>query len=67
MPLAEGPDGLRKVFFEETSLVARPGVSLAELERRARRRLDHLGIDIVGSRAVREIKRNASRRRAAGR
>ena len=46
MPLGEGPDGTTRVFFEETSLVARPAVSVNECERRALLRLDHLGVKI---------------------
>lgn len=45
MPLGvEG--GRRRVFFEETSLVARPALSVAECERRAFLRLDHIGVKI---------------------
>lgn len=48
MPLGTPDDkGHQRVFFEETSLVARPGVTLAECERRLELRLKHLGIEIV--------------------
>ena len=40
--------GLRTVFFEETSLVARPGLPLKELERRTYLRLEHLGVELKG-------------------
>ncbi|KAJ8613603.1 hypothetical protein CTAYLR_006140 [Chrysophaeum taylorii] len=43
MPL----DG-KKVFFEETVLVSRPALSMAECERRLDRRLDRLGVRLVG-------------------
>eukprot|EP00536_Pseudo-nitzschia_multiseries_P001638 jgi/Psemu1/181616/e_gw1.21.234.1 len=36
-----------KVFFEETSLVARPAVSFQECKDRCFRRLKHLGIEVV--------------------
>mmetsp|Transcript_5122 Transcript_5122/g.12596 ORF Transcript_5122/g.12596 Transcript_5122/m.12596 type:complete len:611 (+) Transcript_5122:148-1980(+) len=36
-----------KVFFEETSLVARPAVSFQECKDRCFRRLKHLGIDVA--------------------
>lgn len=41
MPLKDN-----KVFFEETSLVARPAVSFQECKDRCFRRLDHLGIKV---------------------
>ena len=47
MPLGTDGGGPRRVFFEETSLVARPAVTLAECERRLKLRLAHLGIDVV--------------------
>ena len=37
-----------QVFFEETSLVARPGLPLKELERRTYLRLEHLGVELKG-------------------
>eukprot|EP00629_Pelagomonadales_sp_RCC1024_P000533 CAMPEP_0119285580 /NCGR_PEP_ID=MMETSP1329-20130426/32458_1 /TAXON_ID=114041 /ORGANISM="Genus nov. species nov., Strain RCC1024" /LENGTH=521 /DNA_ID=CAMNT_0007286291 /DNA_START=151 /DNA_END=1713 /DNA_ORIENTATION=+ len=46
MPLEELGNGRQRVFFEETSLVARPGVSLADCERRAFARLEHIGVKI---------------------
>ena len=49
MPLdLDESTGLRTVFFEETSLVARPGLPLKELERRTYLRLEHLGVKVVG-------------------
>ena len=49
MPLDLDPTtGLRTVFFEETSLVARPGLPLKELERRTYLRLEHLGVELKG-------------------
>ena len=49
MPLdLDEATGLRTVFFEETSLVARPGLPLKELERRTYLRLEHLGVKVVG-------------------
>lgn len=36
-----------KIFFEETSLVARPAVSFQECKDRCFRRLEHLGIDVT--------------------
>ncbi|CAE7254951.1 STT3A, partial [Symbiodinium necroappetens] len=46
MPLGpvEGEPGAQRVFFEETSLVARPAVSFEECKRRCFQRLKHLGI-----------------------
>lgn len=48
MPLGPvpGESGAQRVFFEETSLVARPGVSFEECKRRCFARLEHLGISI---------------------
>ena len=37
-----------KVFFEETSLVARPAISFRECKDRCFKRLDHLGIKVAG-------------------
>ena len=49
MPLdLDESTGLRTVFFEETSLVARPGLPLKELERRTYLRLEHLGVELKG-------------------
>jgi len=42
MPLKDN-----KIFFEETSLVARPAVSFQECKDRCFRRLKHLGIDVT--------------------
>jgi lycopene beta-cyclase len=36
-----------RVFFEETSLVARPALSFQECKDRCFRRLNHLGIDVI--------------------
>ena len=41
------PLGGNKVFFEETSLVARPAVSFQECKDRCFTRLKHLGIDVA--------------------
>jgi len=37
-----------RIFFEETSLVARPAVSFAECKERCFRRLEYLGIQVMG-------------------
>jgi len=37
-----------KIFFEETSLVARPAVSFQECKERCIKRLKHLGIEVTG-------------------
>jgi Lycopene cyclase protein. len=42
MPLKDN-----RIFFEETSLVARPAVSFQDCKDRCFRRLDHLGIKVV--------------------
>mmetsp|Transcript_8719 Transcript_8719/g.12333 ORF Transcript_8719/g.12333 Transcript_8719/m.12333 type:complete len:616 (+) Transcript_8719:2-1849(+) len=42
MPLKDN-----KIFFEETSLVARPAISFQECKDRCFRRLEHLGIKVV--------------------
>lgn len=42
MPLKDN-----KIFFEETSLVARPAVSFQECKNRCFKRLKHLGIDVL--------------------
>lgn len=48
MPLGAEPGfgGGQRVFFEETSLVARPGMSFEECKRRCFARLKHLGVSI---------------------
>lgn len=46
MPLGPSPDGGQRIFFEETSLVARPAVSFEECKRRCFARLEHLGIAV---------------------
>lgn len=51
MPMGEGEGGSRRVFFEETSLVARPPMDFDECRARLELRLAHLG---VGVRAVLE-------------
>ena len=40
------PLGGNKIFFEETSLVARPAVSFQDCKDRCLKRLEHLGIDV---------------------
>ena len=46
MPLERTGPKRRRIFFEETSLVARPAVSFAECKRRAYERLGHHGIKV---------------------
>eukprot|EP00929_Paragymnodinium_shiwhaense_P119911 TRINITY_DN91824_c0_g1_i1.p1 TRINITY_DN91824_c0_g1~~TRINITY_DN91824_c0_g1_i1.p1 ORF type:complete len:633 (-),score=119.20 TRINITY_DN91824_c0_g1_i1:18-1916(-) len=46
MPLTEEEGGGRRIFFEETSLVARPGVSFEDCRRRCVARLQHLGVKV---------------------
>mmetsp|Transcript_31957 Transcript_31957/g.68042 ORF Transcript_31957/g.68042 Transcript_31957/m.68042 type:complete len:282 (-) Transcript_31957:65-910(-) len=47
MPLGEVEGGGQRVFFEETSLVARPGaISIDECKARCMARLEHLGVKI---------------------
>jgi len=48
MPLGPASDGsgAQRIFFEETSLVARPGVSFEECKKRCFARLKHLGVDV---------------------
>jgi Lycopene cyclase protein len=41
------PGGKQRVFFEETSLVARPAVSMAECKQRLYERLGHHGIAVA--------------------
>jgi lycopene beta-cyclase len=45
MPMG-GSDGKYKVFFEETSLVARPPMTIEECKRRMYLRLKHLGVKV---------------------
>jgi len=48
MPMGPSEDGQRlKVFFEETSLVARPPISFDECKRRMELRLKHLGAKVL--------------------
>lgn len=46
MPLGTEPGGGYRVFFEETSLVARPGVSFEDCKKRCMARLDFLGVKV---------------------
>jgi len=48
MPLGkeEGFGNGQRIFFEETSLVARPGVSFEECKQRCLQRLKHLGVTV---------------------
>jgi lycopene beta-cyclase len=48
MPLGkeEGFGNGQRIFFEETSLVARPGVSFEDCKRRCLQRLKHLGVTV---------------------
>lgn len=50
MPLGQG-----RAFFEETVLVSKPALSIAECERRCMKRLAHLGIEVVGPRTDVEL------------
>ncbi|CAM9414828.1 unnamed protein product, partial [Phaeothamnion confervicola] len=47
MPLGRSAGGKQRVFFEETSLVARPPMTFDECRRRMYRRLAHLGIEVT--------------------
>uniref|UniRef100_A0A7S4B0U6 lycopene beta-cyclase n=1 Tax=Chrysotila carterae TaxID=13221 RepID=A0A7S4B0U6_CHRCT len=49
MPQGQNADGSWRIFFEETSLVGRGKrrLEFSELKRRAERRLEHLGIEVV--------------------
>lgn len=48
MPMGPSKDGQKqKVFFEETSLVARPPISFDECKRRMELRLKHLGATVL--------------------
>jgi lycopene beta-cyclase len=44
--MGDGPNGTKRVFFEETSLVARPPMTFEECKRRLMLRLDHLGCKV---------------------
>lgn len=47
MPMGPSEDGARRrIFFEETSLVARPPMSFDECKRRMEKRLSHLGVTV---------------------
>lgn len=47
MPMGSTADGnKKKVFFEETSLVARPPMTFDECKRRLNLRLKHLGVAV---------------------
>jgi len=46
MPFGEAEGGGRKIFFEETSLVARPPMDFDECKARLELRLKHLGIKV---------------------
>mmetsp|Transcript_10804 Transcript_10804/g.24702 ORF Transcript_10804/g.24702 Transcript_10804/m.24702 type:complete len:630 (-) Transcript_10804:38-1927(-) len=46
MPLGPAENGGYKIFYEETSLVARPAVSFEECRRRLYARLEHLGVTV---------------------
>jgi len=48
MPLGPVPEeqGAQRIFFEETSLVARPAVSFEECKKRCMARLKHLGVSV---------------------
>lgn len=48
MPMGTTPEGKTKVFFEETSLVARPPMSFDECKKRMELRLKHLGTKVGG-------------------
>nr|ATD53300.1 lycopene beta-cyclase [Sargassum vachellianum] len=47
MPLGKAANGRRKIFFEETSLVARPPISFDLCKERLDRRLKHHGIKVA--------------------
>ncbi len=47
MPLGKAPSGRNRIFFEETSLVARPKMSFSVCKDRLYKRLEHLGIMIA--------------------
>lgn len=46
MPMGKGPDGNRRIFFEETSLVARPPMDFDECKARLDLRLANLGVRV---------------------
>ncbi|CEM06650.1 unnamed protein product [Vitrella brassicaformis CCMP3155] len=45
MPFGESASGLRRIFLEETSLVARPPMSFDECKERFKKRLAYLGVE----------------------
>eukprot|EP00904_Undaria_pinnatifida_P007489 jgi/Undpi1/3870/HiC_scaffold_16.g07238.m1 len=47
MPMGEAPNGRRRIFFEETSLVARPPISFDLCKERLYRRMKHHGIEVT--------------------
>ncbi|CAN0384254.1 unnamed protein product, partial [Discosporangium mesarthrocarpum] len=47
MPLGESPAGRKKIFFEETSLVARPPITFDLCKERLYKRLAHHGIKVT--------------------
>ncbi|CAM9885386.1 unnamed protein product [Pylaiella littoralis] len=47
MPLGKASNGQQKIFFEETSLVARPPISFDLCKERLHRRLEHHGIEVT--------------------
>ncbi|CAB1100630.1 unnamed protein product [Ectocarpus sp. CCAP 1310/34] len=47
MPMGAAPNGQRRIFFEETSLVARPPISFDLCKERLYRRLKHHGIEVT--------------------
>nr|ATD53303.1 lycopene beta-cyclase [Dictyopteris undulata] len=47
MPMGQGPEGRKRIFFEETSLVARPPISFDLCKERLKRRLEHHGIEVT--------------------
>eukprot|EP00752_Nemacystus_decipiens_P009155 g8177.t2 len=47
MPMGTAPNGRKRIFFEETSLVARPPISFDLCKERLDRRLKHHGIEVT--------------------
>nr|ATD53295.1 lycopene beta-cyclase [Petalonia fascia] len=47
MPMGAAPNGQRRIFFEETSLVARPPIEFDLCKERLYRRLEHHGIEVT--------------------
>jgi len=46
MPMGDAPEGRRRIFFEETSLVARPPMDFDECKARLELRLKHMGVKV---------------------